>query len=112
MTRCPDFTASHGSTAASGSTGTSTRSSGSSSTATAAPKGPFTVKFVARDAETVVQCGDGQQSSFVGTTRMSFADVTTCRVKMGAALGVVQISANTTYTCSADASNKVTCSAS
>ena len=80
-------------------------------TTTTTSGGPSTVKFVVRDGEATLQCGDGQQATFVGTTRMTFSDVTTCRVKIGAALGVVQISQTTTYTCTADASNRVTCSA-
>ncbi len=91
---------------------TTTSTPKTTTTTTTAARGPYTVKIVARDLETTLQCGDGQQSTFVGSTRMTFSDVTTCRVKMGAALGVVQINATATFTCSADASNRVTCSQS
>lgn len=119
-TTTPKTTTSSTSSGTKSSSTSSTKSSTKASTkttTTTTPKattsaGPYAVKFVARDVETTLQCGDGQQSTFVGTTRMTFSDVTTCRVKMGAAMGVVQISANGTFTCAADASNRVTCSGS
>jgi hypothetical protein len=38
------------------------------------------VKFVHQGVETTLQCGDGQERTFVGTTRLTFQQVATCRV--------------------------------
>ena len=47
------------------------------------PAGPFSVRFTVPGKEGVVQCGDGQQAEFVGSTTLSFQGVTTCRVVVG-----------------------------
>ncbi len=106
---------SSGSTRSSSSSG-STRSSGSSSssssdaTAAAPPAGPFQVRFLV-DGEATLQCGDSQQATFAATGRMSFQGITTCRVLMGDAAGVVQLTQEATVRCSVSG-DRVSCSSS
>ncbi len=67
------------------------------------PSGPFSVKFSVPGKEGKIQCGDGQSAEFVSGTTMSFAGVTTCRVKTGgkdAKQGVIQVERGGTVTCS------------
>ena len=70
--------------------------------------GPMVVKVVSQGAEAVLRCGDGQVRTFVGTTRMTFDSVTTCRVDIGDSRGVFQASTATTITCT-DSGGVVVC---
>jgi cytoskeletal protein RodZ len=81
----------------------STKSSSSS-----ASGGPYEVKFTVQGSEAKLKCGDGQQRSFVGTTRLSFQGVVSCRVDVGGGKGAVQVSSAASYTCTATG-NSVQC---
>ena len=58
------------------------------------------MKVVSQGVETFLLCGDGQTRTFVGSTRMTFDAITTCRVEIGEARGVFQASEAGTITCS------------
>jgi len=60
----------------------------------------MTVKVVAQGVETSLSCGDGQTRTFVGSTRMTFDAITTCRVDINDARGVFQATESGTITCS------------
>jgi hypothetical protein len=60
----------------------------------------MTVKVVSQGVETALLCGDGQTRTFVGSTRMTFDTITTCRVEIGDVRGVFQATESTTITCS------------
>ncbi len=66
------------------------------------------VKVVSQGVETTLLCGDGQQRTFVGTTRMTFDSVTTCRVEIGESRGVFQAAAAGTISC-VESSGAVQC---
>ncbi|MFT5684064.1 MAG: hypothetical protein ACI8RZ_005005 [Myxococcota bacterium] len=70
--------------------------------------GPMTVKVVSQGSEATLRCGDGQQRTFVGSTRMSFETVTTCRIDIGDVRGVFQASATGTITCT-ESGGSVSC---
>lgn len=55
-----------------------------------------------------MQCGDGQQASFVGATRLTFQDVTTCRIKVGPSIGVVQITGSAAFSC-VESAGRINC---
>jgi len=57
------------------------------------------VKFVHQGVETTLQCGDGQERTFVGTTRMVFDDVANCRVIADGKKTVVTIRKSGTSSC-------------
>ncbi|RME22723.1 MAG: hypothetical protein D6798_15125 [Deltaproteobacteria bacterium] len=63
------------------------------------------------DGEATLQCGDSQQATFAATGRMSFQGITTCRVLIGDAAGVVQLTQEATVRCSVSG-DRVTCSSS
>jgi hypothetical protein len=67
------------------------------------------VAFVHQGVETTIQCGDGQQRTFVGTTRMTFAQVATCRVIADGKRTAVQVQKSGTSTCSISG-DKLRCS--
>lgn len=59
-------------------------------------------------AEATLQCGDGQQAEFVGSTRLTFTDVTTCRIKVGESLGVITVQTDSSFSCS-ESAGRVSC---
>jgi len=93
----------------------SSSSSSSQSTSTATPTNtgnfPASVKITMQGKEALLQCGDGQQKTFVGSAQMTFQDVTTCRIKVEQSLGVIQITGTSQYDCQ-EAAGSVTCSQS
>lgn len=84
---------------------TSTKSTGSTK-ATPAPvaaaptTGPYTVRFNVPGKEGRVQCGDGQDAEFVGSTNLSFEGSVTCRITADKKRGAVQLDHGTTVNCS------------
>lgn len=63
------------------------------------PSSDFEVTFRAMGAEALLECGDGQAGRFVGVTRRTFTDVTTCRVTIDGALGAVQVGRSSIVSC-------------
>ena len=76
----------------------------------AAPTGTFVVKFKSPDAETRLECGDGQRVNFIGTTRVTFQSVTTCRVMVGDAQGAVVVREPSQFVCGTNAGGRAYCS--
>ena len=91
----------------SGSSSSGSSSSGASS-GTPAAGSPRTVKITVAGSEALLQCGDGQQVEFVGSTRLTFTDVTTCRVKVGASMGVITVTGDGSFNC-VESAGKVNC---
>ncbi len=82
--------------------------------ALAAPAAPtptagYAVKFSTPGREAKLQCGDGQSTSFAGSTTLSFTGTVTCLVRIDSGKGAVQVTKSAQYTCSEDA-GKVLCS--
>ena len=75
-----------------------------------APTGTFVVKFKSPDAETRLECGDGQRVNFIGTTRVTFQSVTTCRVMVGDAQGAVVVREPSQFVCGTNAGGRAYCS--
>ena len=92
-----------------GSSGSGSSGSGTGSTSSGGTF-PATVRFVHDGVETTLSCGDGQQRVFVGSTRMTFNEIATCRVDAGGQRTVVQVRKAGTSTC-AVSGNKLRCSA-
>ena len=92
-----------------GSSSSGSSSSGSSSGSSGGASFPATVRFVHQGAETTLSCGDGQQRTFVGSTRMTFNEIATCRVDSDGKRTVVQVRKGGTSTCSTS-SGKLRCS--
>jgi hypothetical protein len=63
--------------------------------------GTFIVKFKSPDARTRLECGDGQKVAFLGTTRVTFQSVTTCRVVIGDAQSTVLVREPSQFICGA-----------
>ena len=59
----------------------------------------MTVKVVSQGTEATLRCGDGQQRTFVGSTRITFETITTCRVEIDDSRGVFQANGDATITC-------------
>ena len=75
----------------------------------APPTTDFEVTFRAMGADAKLECGDGQSGRFVGVTRRTFTDVTTCRVTIDGVLGAVQVRRSSTVNCKVSG-GAVTCS--
>lgn len=63
--------------------------------------GTFVVKFKSPGTRARLECGDGQKVEFLGTTRVSFQSVTTCRVVIDGALGTVVVREPAQFLCGA-----------
>jgi hypothetical protein len=63
--------------------------------------GTFVVKFKSPGARAQLECGDGQKIEFLGTVRVSFESVTTCRVVIDGAQGAVVVREPAQFSCGA-----------
>jgi serine/threonine protein kinase len=63
------------------------------------PPGEFEVSFRSMGAEAQLRCGDGQSGRFVGTTRRTFTDVTSCLVTIDDKKGAIQVKRESTVSC-------------
>lgn len=77
--------------------------------APAPASGPYTVRFSIPGKEGRIQCGDGKDAEFVGSTTLSFEGNVTCRIMADKKRGVVSLERATSVSCS-DAGTVLSCS--
>ena len=57
------------------------------------------MKVHSSGGETTLQCGDGQEKTFVGSVPMKFDQITTCRILVEDVRGAFQVSAGGSVHC-------------
>jgi hypothetical protein len=63
--------------------------------------GTYVVKFKSPGVRARLECGDGQKIEFLGTARVTFESVTTCRVIIAGAQGAVVVREPAQFSCGA-----------
>ena len=81
-------------------TKTASKSATATTTAAAPAPGSYTVRFSVPGKEGRIQCGDGQDAEFVGSTSLSFEGSVTCRITADKKRGAVQLDHATSVSCS------------